>query len=87
MKTSKTKQLTLEQIAKKYKMSISEVNSNINNTYNKIVDELISRHHVDIWDAVVQLKLFFGMSEKEAFDKLSVDNKELLKKAVTDRNY
>jgi hypothetical protein len=86
MKESKQRQLTLDQIAAKFNMSICEVNTSINKSYNKIVTELVTKHGIDIWDAVVELKNMFAITEKEAVDKLNEDNKELLKKSAEARS-
>jgi hypothetical protein len=85
MKTSKEKQLTFEQIAERFDMSISEVNSVINTAYNKMVHELVFTHHFDIWDVVVELKGQFRMTEKEAVEKLNFEHQELLKKSAQRR--
>jgi hypothetical protein len=87
MKSPRTKQLTFEQISKRYKMPISEVNSVINNAYNKMVHTLVVDQKFDIWDVVVEMKNYFNMTEKEAVDKLTIEHKELLKESAQMRVY
>lgn len=82
MKSPRQKQLTFEQISKRYNMPISEVNSVINNAYNKMVHTLVVDQHFDIWDVVVEMKNYFNMTEKEAVDKLTIEHKELLKESA-----
>jgi hypothetical protein len=85
MRTPKNKQLTFEQISELYDIPISEVNTHINNAYNKMVTELVKTHHIDIWDAVVGMKEFLGISEKESVEKLNRENLQLLKKSASTR--
>lgn len=79
MKSTRQKQLTFEQISKRYNMPISEVNSVINTAYNKMVHTLAVDQKFDIWDVVVEMKNYFNMTEKEAVDKLTKEHRELLK--------
>lgn len=71
--------LTYEEIASLYKTTPNKVHMMIKRTYNKIITELVYRKNVKIWDAVMSTKDFFGMSEKEAIDKLNNKNKLLIK--------
>jgi hypothetical protein len=79
MRYTNQKQLTFEQISKRYAMSISEVNAVINTAYNKMVHALAVDQKFDMWDVVVELKNFFNMTEKEAVDKLTREHREILK--------
>ena len=87
MRTPKPKQLTFEQISKLYNMPVSEVNSTINIAYNKMVSALMSSHQIDIWDAVVGMKDYLGISEKEAVEKLNKENLLLLKNSASSRKH
>ena len=78
MRKPRQHQLTIEQISQIYDMSISEVNATINVAFNKMVDELSSKHGIDIWDSVFGLKDYLGITEKEAFEKLNNKNKNLI---------
>jgi hypothetical protein len=82
MKSPIQKQLTFEQISKKYNMPISEVNSVINTAYNKMVHTLVVDQNFDIWDVVFEMKKYFNMTEKEAVDKLTNEHRELLKESA-----
>jgi hypothetical protein len=82
MKSTRQKQLTFEQISKRYNMPISEVNSVINTAYNKMVHTLAVDQKFDIWDVVVEMKNYFNMTEKEAVDKLTKEHRELLKNSA-----
>jgi len=86
MKSSRQNQLTFEQISNRCNMPISEVNSVINNAYNKMVNNLVVIHRFDIWDVVVEMKNYFNMTEKEAVDKLTIEHKEMLKESARMRS-
>lgn len=78
------KQMTFEQLSEIYDMSISEINNTINIAYNKMVTALVKKQ-VDIWDAVVGLKEYFGISEKEAVEKLNIENRKLLMRSASNK--
>jgi predicted DNA-binding protein (UPF0251 family) len=78
----KRKPLTYDQIAKKYKISVADVNNSITASYNKMVSKLVKEHGYDIWDVIVELKNYFNMPEKEAVEKLNIENKQLLKESA-----
>lgn len=82
MKTPRQKQLTFDQISKKYDMPISEVNTVINNAYNKMVHTLVMDQNFDIWDVVFEMKNYFNMTEKEAVEKLTNEHREMLKESA-----
>ena len=82
MKTPRQKQLTFDQISKKYDMPISEVNTVIKNAYNKMVHTLVMDQNFDIWDVVFEMKNYFNMTEKEAVEKLTNEHREMLKESA-----
>jgi hypothetical protein len=85
MRKPKTGQLTIEQLSETYDISVNEVNNIIDGAYNKIIDSLI-KDNIDPWDAVVSVKEYFNMTEKDAVEKLSNKNRLLLKDSAKNRN-
>jgi hypothetical protein len=79
------KQMTYEELGKKCGMTPNKAHLEVKRIYNKMVKELVYTKHINIWDCVVGLKDFFGMSEREAVDKLNKEFKELLKKDAIQR--
>jgi hypothetical protein len=79
------KQMTYEELGKKCGMTPNKAHLEVKRIYNKMVKELVYIKHINIWDCVVGLKDFFGMSEREAVDKLNKEFKELLKKDAIQR--
>lgn len=74
---AKHQNLTYDEIASLYDTSPNKVHMTIKRIYNKIITGLLDKK-VNIWDAVMGTKDFFGMSEKEAVDKLNSKNKKIL---------
>ena len=79
------KQMTYDESGKKCGMTPNKAHLEVKRIYNKMVKELVYAKHINIWDCVVGLKDFFGMSEREAVDKLNKEFKELLKKDAIQR--
>ena len=75
-----SKPLTYEELGKKCNMTPNKAHLEVKRIYNKMVKKLVYEQNINIWDCVVGLKDFFGMSEREAVDKLNKELKELLKK-------
>jgi len=73
------KQLTYEEIARKYDMTPAKAHSIVKQAYNKMIKALIERENVNIFDAVLALREYFNMSEQEAYDKLNDEHKLCLK--------
>jgi hypothetical protein len=73
------RQLTYEEIARKYDMTPAKAHSIVKQAYNKMVKALMERENINIFDAVLALREYFSMSEQEAFDKLNDEHKLLLK--------
>jgi len=73
------KQLTYEDIARKYDMTPAKAHSIVKQAYNKMIKSLIERENINIFDAVLALREYFNMSEQEAYDKLNEEHKVSLK--------
>ena len=73
------KQLTYEEIARKYDMTPAKAHSIVKQAYNKMIKALIDREKINIFDAVLVLREYFNMSEQEAYEKLNDENKQSLK--------
>jgi hypothetical protein len=73
------RQLTYDEIARKYDMTPAKAHSVVKQAYNKMVKALIEREKINIFDAILALREYFNMSEQEAYDKLTDEHKELLK--------
>jgi hypothetical protein len=73
------KQLTYDEIARKYDMTPAKAHSIVKQAYNKMVKALVERENINIFDAILALREYFSMSEQEAYDKLNDEHKELLK--------
>ena len=73
------KQLTYEEIARKYDMTPAKAHSIVKQAYNKMIKALIDREKINIFDAVLVLREYFNMSEQEAYEKLNDENKQALK--------
>lgn len=73
------KQLTYEDIARKYDMTPAKAHSIVKQAYNKMIKALIEKENVNIFDAVLALREYFNMSEQEAYDKLNDEHKDILK--------
>ena len=73
------KQLTYEDIARKYDMTPAKAHSIVKQAYNNMVKALIVREKINIFVAVLALREYFNMSEQEAYEKLNDDHKQLLK--------
>jgi hypothetical protein len=85
MRIPKPDQLTFEQLAEIFDTSISDINNTVNIAYNKMVHELVFTNKFDIWDVVMELKNFFKMTEREAFEKLNDEHKNLMRVAAEER--
>lgn len=79
------KQLTYEELGNVCNMTPNKAHLEVKRIYNKIVKQLVYEKHINIWDCVVGLKDYFGMSEREAVDKLNKEFKDLLKKDAIQR--
>jgi hypothetical protein len=79
------KQLTYEELGKQCNMTPNKAHLEVKRVYNKMVKKLLLEHNINIWDCVVALKDFFGMSEREAVEKLNKEFKALLKKDAIQR--
>ena len=79
------KPMTYEELGKKCNMTPNKAHLEVKRIYNKMVKQLVYEKNINIWDCVVGLKDYFGMSEREAVDKLNKEFKELLKKDAIQR--
>ena len=73
------RQLTYEEIARKYDMTPAKAHSIVKQAYNKMVKALMERENINIFDAVLALREYFSMSEQEAFEKLNDEHKLILR--------
>jgi hypothetical protein len=73
------KQLTYEEIARKYDITSAKVHSIIKSTYNKIIRSIMEKEGVNIFEAVLALREYFNMPESEAFEKLDDEHKEMIR--------
>ena len=71
--------LTYEEIASLYETTPNKIHMMVKRTYNKIITSLVKDKNINIWDAVMATKDFFGMTEKEAIDKLNSKNKIMIR--------
>lgn len=73
------RQLTYEEIARKYDMTPAKAHTIVKQAYNKMVKGLVEKENINIFDAILALREYFNMSEQEAYDKLTDEHKERLK--------
>ena len=85
MRVAKPDQLTYEEIASLYKISPNKVHAIVKSGYNKMVNHFVEKYNMNIFDAVMELRMAMNMSEKEAFDKLSDENKIKIKEEAFHR--
>lgn len=74
------KQLTYEELARKYDITPNKAHSIVKSAYNKMVKNLMERERINIFDTVLALREYFNMSEKEAFEKLNDEHKRMIVK-------
>jgi len=79
------KQMTYEELGNKCGMTPNKAHLEVKRVYNKMVKQLVYEKNINIWDCVVGLKDFFGMTEREAVEKLNKEFKDLLKKDAIQR--
>jgi len=78
------KVFTYEEIARKYDITTTKVQTIVKSTYNKIVKNLVEMEGINIFDAVLAMREYFNMSESDAFDKLNDEHKEMLRKYASE---
>lgn len=79
---NKFDKLTYDEISKIYNISPNKVHNIVKNAYNKMVNYYVDVLQFNIFDVVLFLSKFLGITEKEAFEKLDKKNKIRLKKEV-----
>ena len=84
-RTPKIKQLTYEELADMFEITPNKAHIEVKKVYNKIINTLITQHRIPVWDAVMGVKDFFGMSDKEAVDKLNKNFQERLKREALEK--
>jgi hypothetical protein len=84
---SKKNNMTYEEIARKYDITPVKAHSIVKSAYNKMVSSLMQKEEMTIFDAVLALRAYFNMSEKEAFTKLTEENQRLIKAYVETNIY
>lgn len=75
---------TYEEIARKYDITTTKVQTIVKSTYNKIVKSLVEIEGINIFDAVLAMREYFNMTEADAFDKLNDEHKEMLRKYASE---
>lgn len=76
----KVKSYTYEELAKEFDITPNKAHIEVRKVYNKIISSLVNDHKFNVWDSVMGVRDFFGMSEKEAVDKLTPEFQERLKR-------
>lgn len=79
MSKNQRKQLTYEEIAKKYDITTAKAHSIVKSAYNKMVAAIILHENVSVFTSVLIIREYFNMSEQEAFEKLNDEHKELIR--------
>lgn len=74
-------ELTYEQLGKILNMTPNKAHLEVKRIYNIIIERMVHEKNINIWDSVVAIKDLFGMTEKEAVNKL---NKKLKKELIDD---
>jgi hypothetical protein len=74
-------ELTYDQLGKILNISPNKAHLEVKRIYNIIIERMVHEKHINIWDSVVAIKDLFGMTEKEAVNKL---NKKLRKELSDD---
>lgn len=78
------RQLTYEELARKYDITPNKAHSIVKSAYNKMVKNLMEMEKINIFDCVLALREYFNMSEREAFDKLNEEHKRKIVKYAED---
>lgn len=79
MAKNQNKQLTYEEIAKKYDITTAKAHSIVKSAYNKMVAAIMVHENVSIFTSVIIIREYFNMAEQEAFEKLNDEHKELIR--------
>lgn len=79
MSKNQRKQLTYEEIAKKYDITTAKAHSIVKSAYNKMVAAIILNENISIFESVLLIREYFNMTEQEAFEKLNDEHKELIR--------
>ena len=74
MTKNQKKQLTYEEIARKYDITTAKCHSIVRSSYNKIIRTILEEEDVNIFQCVMALREYFNMPEAEAFEKLDDDH-------------
>jgi len=85
MKNTRRETYTYEEIARAYKVTPNKIHSIVKVAYNKMVTHCVARYDMNIFDAVMSIKTWLKMSDREAFEKLNKSNKLSIRKAAVDR--
>lgn len=85
MKNTRRETYTYEEIAKAYKVSPNKIHSIVKTAYNKMVSHCVVKYNMNIFDAVMSIKTWLKMSDREAFEKLNKSNKLSIRRAAIDR--
>lgn len=85
MKNTRRETYTYEEIAKAYKVTPNKIHSVVRTAYNKMVNHCVKQYNMNIFDAVMSIKIWLKMSDRESFEKLNKSNKLAIRKAAIDR--
>lgn len=85
MKNTRRETYTYEEIAKSYQVSPNKIHSIVKTAYNKMVCHCVVKYDMNIFDAVMSIKSWLNMSDREAFEKLNKSNKISIRRAAIDR--
>ena len=85
MKNTRRESYTYEEIARVYAVTPNKIHSIVKTAYNKMVNHCVRKYNMNIFDAVMSIKLWLKMSDREAFEKLSTENKLAIRKAAIER--
>jgi DNA-binding transcriptional regulator LsrR (DeoR family) len=80
MTKNQKKQLTYEEIARKYDITTAKCHTIVRSSYNKIIRTIMENEEgVNIFQCVMALREYFNMPEAEAIEKLDDDHKEKIR--------
>ena len=85
MKNTRRETYTYEEIANAYKVSPNKIHSIVKTAYNKMVNHCVKNYNMNIFDAVMSIKTWLKMTDREAFEKLNKSNKLAIRKAAIER--
>lgn len=79
MTKNQKRQLTYEEIARKYDITTAKCHSVVRSAYNKIIRAMMEKEGMNIFECVMAIREYFNMPEAEAFEKLDDEHKEMIR--------